>query len=124
MKVFNAKTIYTLNVIGHLLESDNRKAPSKDIADKYKISVPFLSQILSELREGGIVSSKKGPGGGYALVEKAETKTLADVLGMIDESTKDPLHENLRKGTFCENAIVAINQQNSDILSRPISSFL
>ena len=38
-----------------------------DIAKRNSISKKFLDHILTELRNGGFVYSKKGKGGGYAL---------------------------------------------------------
>lgn len=80
------KTINALNILGHLL--DNEKASSRDIASKYDMSLPFASLILGELTKKGIVSSKKGPGGGFKLVEgKLDTLTLRELLTALDEKT-------------------------------------
>ena len=49
-------------------------------------SVPsnFLAQILGELRNGGLVISKRGIQGGYALAKPADQISLYDIIKVID----------------------------------------
>jgi len=44
----------------------------------------FLEQILLALRNFGLVSSKKGKGGGYVLAQPPDQVTLASVIRMIE----------------------------------------
>lgn len=46
-----------------------------DIASEVGTTVNFLEQIMRNLRTGGIVDVKRGPGGGYAL--KKDTQPTA-----------------------------------------------
>lgn len=47
--------------------ADGAPAAGQEIADANHIPKQFLNGILLELRQAGLVRSKKGPGGGYAL---------------------------------------------------------
>ncbi len=52
----------------------------KDIAKRQKISQRYLEQIFQSLRKAGIISSKRGPKGGYYLKKKASDITIGDIL--------------------------------------------
>ena|SRR5579872_5637770 len=55
-----------------------------DIAERQKIPVKFLEQILLALKADGFVSSRKGPGGGYSLARPPGEITLGAVVRTID----------------------------------------
>lgn len=56
----------------------------RDIAEKEQIPRKFLEQILLSLKAGGLISSRRGREGGYALLKSAEQISLGSVLRMID----------------------------------------
>lgn len=55
-----------------------------DIAKQNNISKKFLDAILLELRTGGILRSKKGPSGGYALSKPALEISIGQVVRVLD----------------------------------------
>jgi Rrf2 family protein len=55
-----------------------------DIAEAEAIPKKFLEAILAELKQHGIVHSRKGRGGGYLLSKKPETISLAAILRVLD----------------------------------------
>jgi Rrf2 family protein len=55
-----------------------------DIAEAESIPKKFLEAILAELKQHGVVHSRKGRGGGYLLSKKPETITLAAILRVLD----------------------------------------
>ena len=60
------------------------------ISERQSIPARYLEQIFGRLRRSEIVTSKRGPGGGYTLARTAATITLREVLeaveGSLDES--------------------------------------
>jgi Rrf2 family protein len=54
------------------------------LADQESIPKKFLETILLELRNRGIVASRKGPGGGYYLSKAPEQITIGSIVRMID----------------------------------------
>lgn len=56
----------------------------QDIADRQKIPLKYLQQILVALKLAGFVVSRKGPGGGYSLARRPEDITLGSVLRAMD----------------------------------------
>lgn len=63
-----------------------------DIAQRQKISLPYLEQLFVKLRRGDLVESVRGPGGGYRLARPASDIRVVDVLSAVDE-TVDAMHK-------------------------------
>jgi Rrf2 family protein len=54
------------------------------ISSAQKIPLPFLENILAELRHSGLVHSKRGADGGYWLAVDADRITIADVIRAVE----------------------------------------
>ena len=84
MKV-SKKGIYALRVLRHLAEGYGSKPLSVAyLAELEGIPAKYLEQVLSTLRKSGILVSKKGKEGGYALRIPPEEMTLGDILRAIE----------------------------------------
>lgn len=57
-----------------------------DIAQRQGISLSYLEQLFSRLRKQSLVSSVRGPGGGYSLSRSAEDISVGEVIGAVDEN--------------------------------------
>jgi Rrf2 family protein len=64
-------------------------AGAREIADRQKVPLRFLEQILQDLRKAGIVEARRGPRGGYALARPPAKISLAEVLYAV----RGPLEE-------------------------------
>ena len=58
--------------------------PLSAIAQRQQISLSYLEQMFSKLRQDGVVESTRGPGGGYTLGHRGETVTVADIIIAIE----------------------------------------
>ena len=56
-----------------------------DIAERQGISLSYLEQLFARLRRQGLVTSCRGPGGGYRLGRDATDIAVADVICAVDE---------------------------------------
>lgn len=54
------------------------------LAELQHVPVKFLENILSLLRQGGIIRSQRGPEGGYWLARPPAEITLADIIRVVD----------------------------------------
>ena len=68
--------------------SRGRPVSLADIAERQEISLSYLEQLFAKLRRGGLVSSVRGPGGGYLLAHLAEETRVSDIILAVDE----PIH--------------------------------
>ena len=70
----------------HSVGGDGERAVSlAEIATRQEISLSYLEQLFSRLRKSGLVSSVRGPGGGYRLAAKADQTWVADIVLAVDE---------------------------------------
>nr|WP_276570223.1 Fe-S cluster assembly transcription factor [Thiocystis minor] len=57
-----------------------------DIAHRQGISLSYLEQLFAKLRKSALVSSVRGPGGGYNLARSPAEIHVAEVIAAVDES--------------------------------------
>lgn len=57
-----------------------------DIAQRQGISLSYLEQLFSRLRKKSLVSSVRGPGGGYSLGRDAAEIFVGEVITAVDEN--------------------------------------
>ena len=65
----------------------NRPISIKKIAEEEGISPEFLEQIFFKLKKKGIISSVRGPGGGFILNKKTAEISIKDILEAVGETT-------------------------------------
>src|SRR5690349_2890480 len=56
-----------------------------DIAERQQLSQSYLEQLFAKLRHADLVSSARGPGGGYRLARPAGQIAIADIVAAVDE---------------------------------------
>jgi len=54
------------------------------IAKRQGLSVAYLEQLLHRLKKRGLVTSVRGPRGGYVLAKQPDRITMADVVSILD----------------------------------------
>ncbi len=59
-----------------------------EIAESQNISLNYLEQIYNKLKNASIVTSVKGPGGGYIFNDTIEELKILDIVEAVDESLK------------------------------------
>ncbi len=57
-----------------------------DISKRQHISLSYLEQLFSKLRQNALVKSVRGPGGGYRLNREAEAIFVAQIIDAVNES--------------------------------------
>jgi Rrf2 family protein len=68
--------------------SEERKISVKEIADNIDVPSPFLAKLFQQLVRGKIISSTKGPHGGFYLSDKNKKKNVLDIIDNIDGLNK------------------------------------
>jgi len=59
-----------------------------DISVQQSISISYLEQLFARLRQHGLVTGMRGPGGGYTLSRPATEITIAEILATVDEVSR------------------------------------
>ena len=77
---------YALRAMTNLAASyEGRPRPIKKIAAEEEISPEFLEQIFFKLKKAGVISSVRGPGGGFVLEQTPEAISVKDIFEAVDE---------------------------------------
>ena len=77
---------YAIRAIANLALADgNRPKAIKQIAGEEEISPEFLEQIFFKLKKQGIISSVRGPGGGFIMTRDPETVSVKEIFEAVGE---------------------------------------
>lgn len=67
------------------LRQHNGPVTLAGISERQNISLSYLEQLFGKLRRHKLVSSVRGPGGGYCLAQPLDTISVADIIVAVDE---------------------------------------
>ena len=81
---------YAIKAILYLAENSNskNKISVKDITKVLDVPSPFLAKILQQLVKSKLISSTKGPNGGFYLDDKNKENNICDIIEEIDGKNK------------------------------------
>ncbi|MCO5241996.1 MAG: Rrf2 family transcriptional regulator [Chitinophagaceae bacterium] len=83
--MLSKKTQYAFKALMYMAQVEkNGPILIAEIADKEKIPLKFLENILLELKKDGLLDSKKGKGGGYFFKVSPSKIHLAKVMRLLD----------------------------------------
>lgn len=92
------------------------------ISERQEISLSYLEQLFSRLRRQGLVSSVRGPGGGYRVAKAHSDISVSDIIAAVDElidATQCGGQENCRDTGRCmtHDLWASLNDKILDYLS-------
>jgi Rrf2 family protein len=83
--MLSQKAKYALRALLALAEAgDDRSLLIGEIAERHNLPKKFLEQILLDLKHHGLVQSRRGRSGGYALLKPAAEISFGQVVRIID----------------------------------------
>jgi Rrf2 family iron-sulfur cluster assembly transcriptional regulator len=74
------------------LREDSGPVRLNDIATRQQISLSYLEQLFSKLRQQGLVTSTRGPHGGYELGRRIGDITVTDIILAVDDGLPKEKH--------------------------------
>ncbi len=84
MKLSNKGRYGVRAIFDIAFHSGGKATQIKDISRRQAIPPRFLEQIFQDLKRAGLVTSKRGPRGGYALAMEAADIRLGDILRALE----------------------------------------
>lgn len=91
------------------------------ISERQCISLSYLEQLFAKLRRNKIVSSTRGPGGGYKLTNNADEVSVSDIILAVDETCKVV---DCNDSDSCQDGYQCLTHDLWQELSNEIRSFL
>jgi Rrf2 family protein len=83
--MLTARGKYGLKAMVHLAQlKPDTTAQATEIASVEGIPKKFLDAILGDLRKAGLITAKKGPGGGYALAKRPREINVGTIIRSLD----------------------------------------
>lgn len=82
--MFSQTVEYALRAIVHLAREPNALQTTAQIATATQVPGPYLSKVLQTLSREGLVTVRRGVGGGYLLGKSPERLTIYDVVQCVD----------------------------------------
>ena len=91
------------------------------IAKRQDISLSYLEQLFAKLRKHNLVSSSRGPGGGYALSREAKDISVGEIIFAVDEAIETT---SCKAKADCKDGEKCLTHDLWDDLSNQIHGFL
>jgi len=86
MVTISKKTEYALMLVMFLAKNEkNNKVSLMEVSKELALPYRFLSQMASEMKNGGLLVSKEGRSGGYKLVSDWQKFSLYDLIVILGE---------------------------------------
>jgi Rrf2 family iron-sulfur cluster assembly transcriptional regulator len=105
------------------LHCERSASPARlnEIASRQDIPRQYLDQLFAKLRQRGLVTGRRGPGGGYRPARASDQISVADIVDAVDERTDATACGGL---TNCRNGRTCLTHYLWQDLSQQIRRFL
>ena len=92
-----------------------------DISGRQEISLSYLEQLFAKLRRNELVTSARGPGGGYRLARSGTEIFVAQIIDAVDEAVDVT---NCQGKGDCKGGEICLTHNLWTDLSKEIHGFL
>jgi Rrf2 family iron-sulfur cluster assembly transcriptional regulator len=83
MLLSRADLLVIVAVVDIAIHGEEQPVPAKDIAARHNLSGRYFGPVLQSLAGSGLLTGKRGPGGGYQLARASRLITVNDILHAI-----------------------------------------
>ena len=85
MKLSSKGRYAVMAMVDLAIHSSDKPVSLAEIADRQEISLSYLEQLFGKLRRNALVTSVRGPGGGYRLARSSSDIRISDIVVAVDE---------------------------------------
>ncbi len=90
--------------------------PLSDISTRQQISLSYLEQMFSKLRQQGLVTSTRGPGGGYTLGHRTDAISVADIINAVEDPAPKAKPQDMPTPDMAQDLWDTMNAKVSDFM--------
>jgi Rrf2 family nitric oxide-sensitive transcriptional repressor len=91
-------TRYAIAAVIDLASRPNEQVRTQELAETYRISQNHLVRILNALTKANIVTSARGPGGGFMFCGNSKRLTLYDIISLFETKWPNEEHRSPQVG--------------------------
>ncbi|MGY8997215.1 MAG: Rrf2 family transcriptional regulator [Alphaproteobacteria bacterium] len=88
MKLGSKARYAVMAMVDLAVHGSERTVSLAEIASRQEISLSYLEQLFARLRRHDLVTSVRGPGGGYRLARPLADIAIIDIVEAVDESMR------------------------------------
>ena len=96
---------YSMRAMACLALTPERLVPTPELADQTQVPVNYLAKVLQQLAGAGLITGRRGVGGGYKLARPASEIRMTEVInavGSLKRITACPMGlPDKQNGTLC-----------------------
>jgi Rrf2 family protein len=115
-------TRYAIWAVIELASRPDEQIRAQELAQTYRISHNHLVRILHALTKANIVTSARGPGGGFSFCGNAKRLTLYDIICLFETGWPNDEGQNLRGGNALANELSHVLHEVDRITSATLRS--
>ncbi len=82
--MFSSTAEYALRAVVYLATNRSGLSNSQAIATGTQVPPKYISKVLKDLVEAGVVASRRGPNGGFVLAREPDRISVLDVVNAVD----------------------------------------
>lgn len=117
----STKSRYAITAMIDLAQNQDGAVSLKDISDRQSISLSYLEQLFCKLKNFKVVTSRRGPGGGYVLNKKSSEISLHEIITAVEENMDQTqcggsMNCNKEKPCTTHNVWTGLNKIISDYM--------
>jgi Rrf2 family protein len=118
----SSKALYGVQALFDLAFHAEGSGQIKEICERQSIPPRFLEQVFQDLRRAGLVTSKRGPRGGYQLAMTPDRIRLGDILRALDGPVR--VLPAARDGALAATSSYRVTEETLNAVSSRIESNL
>jgi len=104
--MFSQTTEYALRATTCLALTPGHLISTGELAERTKVPMHYLAKVLQQLATGGLVTGRRGVGGGYKLARAPEEIRLIEIVRCVGPLGRDGVRE---AGTHASEALRALD---------------
>ena len=124
MKLSTKGRYAMIALVDLVLNGKERLVTLVEISERQSISLAYLEQLFLKLRKADIVTSVRGPSGGYKLASDPDKIRISDILYAVDEGMNALSHGAGASATNIDSQAYKLTDKLWEQLSATVYVFL
>jgi Rrf2 family nitric oxide-sensitive transcriptional repressor len=107
--MFSQTTEYALRATTWLAITPGQLVSTGELAERTRVPMHYLAKVLQQLAAGGLVTGRRGVGGGYKLARPPEDVRLIEVVRCVSPLRRDGVPSSPPAGDHESDALRALD---------------